>query len=129
MDTPQPIAPAARPGKILFVDHDMDHMEVCKEIMSMRGHDVKLLFDTRVLLNVVKQFMPDLIFMDHYMPHIRGTLATQLLKNHALLKHIPVIYFSAHHNINEVAAEAGADTWLAKPFQIERMIELAEQYI
>ena len=67
---------------------------------------------------MVSGINPDVILMDNWIPDTGGIIATQLLKADAELKNIPVIYFSANHDIKNLSSEAGADTYLAKPFDI-----------
>ena len=52
-----------------------------------------------------------------------------MIKKHELLKHIPVIYFSANSNIHDLAAQAGADDVLAKPFDIAALENIVKKYI
>lgn len=54
-----------------------------------------------------------------------GVIATRKLKKDEKLKNIPVIYFSANSDIELLASHAGAETYLAKPFDIEEL----ERYI
>lgn len=117
------------PKKILFVDDDLDHLSICKLILTHRGFNVLVLWNCHVLLEVVKDFMPDIIFMDHSMPEITGIEATQMLKAAEESKHIPVIYFTAQENIKDLAKAAGADGFLEKPFKIDRMLEVAAPFI
>jgi two-component system cell cycle response regulator DivK len=79
-------------------------------------------------LEVVKDFMPDLIFMDHHMPEMDGREATRLLKSNDATRHIPVVYFSSAEQIEQLAREAGADGFLAKPFKIEQLIAKINHY-
>jgi len=57
--------------------------------------------------------------MDNWIPKIGGVEATRLLKNHPLYCNIPVIYLSANTDIETLAQQAGADSYLAKPFDLE----------
>ncbi|MNV83979.1 CAI-1 autoinducer sensor kinase/phosphatase CqsS [compost metagenome] len=57
--------------------------------------------------------------MDNWIPKIGGVEATRLLKNHPLYRNIPVIYLSANTDIETLAQQAGADSYLAKPFDLE----------
>src|SRR5581483_2979391 len=68
------------PRKILLVDDDLDHLSICKLILTNRGYNVLVLWNTDVLLEVVKDFRPDIVFMDHRMPHRDGIQATKILK-------------------------------------------------
>lgn len=115
------------PRKILLVDDDVDHLSICKLILTNRGYNVLVLWSTNVLMEVVKDFMPDLIFMDHRMPDIDGIQASTLIKSNSLTQHIPIIYFTGVERGEEYAKRAGADGFLAKPFKIEQMITLIEE--
>ncbi len=83
------------------------------------GCEVKTSPTTNGIEDQVADYMPDLIFMDNWLPDISGIEATRLLKANDQLKDIPVVYFSANSNIEELAAEAGANDYLAKPFDID----------
>ena len=115
------------PWKILLIDDDVDHLSICKLILTNRGYNVLVLWSTNVLIEVVKDFMPDLIFMDHRMPDIDGIQATALIKSNPLTNHIPVIYFTGVERGEEFAKMARADGFLAKPFKIDQMTTLIEE--
>jgi CheY-like chemotaxis protein len=117
------------PRKILLVDDDVDHLSISKLVLTNRGYNVLVLWNTGVLVEVVKDFMPDLIFMDHHMPEMNGRQATQLLKNNEATKHIPVVYFSSADNLESLSKEAGADGFLAKPFKIEQLLATIQRYL
>ena len=110
-----------------MVDDDVDHLSICKLILTNRGYNVLVLWSTNLLIEVVKDFMPDLIFMDHRMPDMDGIQATALIKSNPLTKHLPIIYFTGVERGQEYAKRAGADGFLAKPFKIEQMIALIEE--
>jgi two-component system cell cycle response regulator DivK len=114
------------PRKILFVDDDVDHLSICKLVLTNRGYNVLVLWSTNVLIEVIKDFMPDLIFMDHRMPDMDGIQATTLIKSNQLTQHIPVVYFTGVERGEEFAKLAGADGFLAKPFKIDQMTALIE---
>ena len=65
--------------------------------------------------------MPDVILMDNWIPDTGGIIATQALKNNDSLKSIPVVYFSANSDIQLLAKQAGAEAYIAKPFDLEDM--------
>ena len=67
--------------------------------------------------------------MDNWLPDISGIEATRLLKSNEQLKNIPVLYFSANSNIDALAAEAGADDFLGKPFDIDQFETLVKKYV
>ena len=111
--------------RILFIDDDPDALNICAHVFRKRGYIVKTLKGCDNLLELVEEFSPHLIFMDHNIPNICGDEAIKLLKLHNNTKYISVILFSAEINIGKLANEAGADAYLKKPFRIETIIALA----
>lgn len=115
--------------KIFIFDDNLEILELCTEILEDLGCQVKTSPTTTNVEQQVLSFMPDLIFMDNWLPDISGIEATRLLKSNEQLKDIPVLYFSANSNIDALAAEAGADDYLAKPFDIDQFEEVVKKYI
>lgn len=118
---------------ILIFDDDVNILEVCTIILVDAGYDVKISETSHDIIEKVTEVNPDIILMDNWIPDIGGIEATKLLKQHSLYKKIPVIYISANNDIHLLAEKAGADTYLAKPFDIvelentvERMLTEAE---
>lgn len=104
--------------KVFIFDDNEEILELCTEILQDLGYEVKTSPTTTDVEDQLLEYMPDLIFMDNWLPDISGVEATKLIKSNEELSHIPVIYFSANSNISELAALAGADDFLAKPFDI-----------
>ncbi len=110
------------PGKtILIFDDDEDILSICSYILEERGWTVHTLITCNNILEQVKTLQPTAILMDNWIPDEGGVNATQKLKASEQLKSIPVINFSANSDIKNIAKEAGADTYLAKPFDLEAL--------
>lgn len=117
-------------GKKVFIfDDNPDILELCKLILEDAGYEIKTSASSNDIVDQVLAFMPDLIFMDNWLPDVGGIEATQALKSHPDLKHIPVIYFSANNDVRVLAEQAGADTYLSKPFDIVALEEIVDSYI
>ncbi|MGE8381357.1 MAG: hypothetical protein ACN6PN_23540 [Sphingobacterium sp.] len=52
-----------------------------------------------------------------------------MLKADDRFKHIPVIYVSANNDIESLAARAGADDFLSKPFDLEDLEDIVNKHI
>ena len=117
------------PRKILLVDDDVDHLSISKLVLTNRGYNVLVLWNTGVLMEVVKDFMPDLIFMDHDMHGICGADLARFLKSRPEYSETPIIYFSGRDDIVQLAKEAGANGYLRKPFESGSLIGMAESYL
>ena len=114
--------------KVFIFDDNLEILELCTEILQDIGCVVKTSPTTNRVEQQVADYMPDLIFMDNWLPDMSGIEATKLLKANDRLKNIPVIYFSANSNISELANQAGADDFLAKPFDIDKFEETVKKY-
>lgn len=115
--------------KIFIFDDNLQILELCTEILDDLGCEVKTSPTTNHIVDQVSSFMPDLIFMDNWLPDISGIEATQLIKSNPDLKNIPVIYFSANSNIAELSTEAGAEDFLAKPFDIDLFEDKVKKFL
>ena len=115
--------------KIFIFDDNLEILELCTEILEDLGCQVKTSPTTNNVERQVLDYMPDLIFMDNWLPDISGIEATRMIKSNENLKNIPILYFSANSNIDALANEAGADDYLAKPFDIDQFEEVVKKYI
>ena len=75
---------------------------------------------------MVKEIGPDVILMDNWIPDSGGIVASRTIKSNEELQHIPIVYFSANNDIKALAQEAGADAFLAKPFDLEELEKIIE---
>ena len=107
--------------RILICDDDVDILSICTYILEEQGWQVHTRTNCNNILEVLSEVKPQVILMDNWIPETGGIRATQIIKSVDEFKNIPVIYFSANNDIKSLANEAGADTYLAKPFDIEEL--------
>jgi len=107
--------------KIVIFDDDEDILSICSYILEEQGWKVYAFTDCNNIEEKVSSIMPDVILMDNWIPDDGGIIATQTLKKNEKLRDIPVIYFSANSDIELLANHAGAQTYLAKPFDLEEL--------
>jgi DNA-binding response OmpR family regulator len=104
--------------RVIIYDDDTDLLEVCSLILASRDFEVITKDKCTEILTDLEQHQPSVILMDNWIPDVGGVKATQIVKESKEFQHIPVIFFSANNNVNELAREAGADFCLHKPFDI-----------
>lgn len=112
--------------KIIIFDDDEYVVSICQYILEENGWEVHFYTDCINAIEKVSAVMPDIILMDNWIPDEGGIVTTQLLKSSPALKNTPVIYFSANNDIQALANTAGADAFLAKPFDLEDLERIIE---
>lgn len=115
--------------RILIFDDDTIILEVVSIVLADAGYEVSISETSHDIIEKVSSLKPDLILMDNWIPNIGGVEATQLLKSHVEFNDIPVIYLSANNDIASLAESAGADAYLAKPFDLVDLEKIVATYI
>ncbi|CAM3678236.1 response regulator [Sphingobacterium prati] len=104
---------------ILIFDDDVNILEICSIVLEHFGYRVAISETSHNVIERVAEVQPDLVLMDNWIPAIGGVEATRLLKAHPIYHAIPVIFSSANLNLEKLAQDAGADTFLEKPFDLD----------
>ena len=115
---------------VLIFDDDVDILGILTYLLQEKGWVISTRTTCANILGDIAEANPDVILMDNWIPEAGGKAATKMIKAHQEYKSIPVVYFSANNDVEKLAQEAGADTFLAKPFdldELERVLERAVQ--
>lgn len=115
--------------RVFVFDDNAEILELCTIILEDAGYDIKTSSTSNNIVDQVLAYIPDIIFMDNWLPDVGGIDATRELKGHEALKGIPVIYFSANNDVKALAAEAGADGYLSKPFDIQELEDIIHKHL
>ncbi len=115
--------------KVFIFDDNEDILELCTLILEGAGYETKTSPTSNDIIDQVAGYEPDLILMDNWLPDVGGIVATQTLKKHPKYRNIPVIYFSANNDVKTLAATAGADRYLSKPFDIDELEKMIASLI
>src|SRR5687768_18254482 len=81
--------------RLLVVDEHEDNVEVLRARLEARGYGVKGANDGQAALDVVDQWIPDLILLDVMMPKVDGLEVVRRIKANESLPFIPVIMQTA----------------------------------
>lgn len=111
----------------MIFDDDDDIQSICAYILQEEGWTVSTHSDCSDLIGRITDFNPSVILMDNWIPDDGGVAATQSIKNAEQTRHIPVVYFSANSDIESLSRLAGADMYLAKPFDLDLLTETVDQ--
>jgi two-component system cell cycle response regulator DivK len=115
--------------RVFVFDDNAEILELCTIILEDAGFDIKTSSTSNNIIDQVLAYIPDIIFMDNWLPDVGGIDATRELKGHEALKSIPVIYFSANNDVQALAAQAGADGYLSKPFDIQELEDIIHKHL
>jgi DNA-binding response OmpR family regulator len=108
--------------KLLVVDDDPDILEFLEVILEEEGYAVVTSTKGEYLEQLHNGGLPDLILLDVLLSGKDGRLIVKDLKSQQETRSIPVIMFSAHPSAEATARQAGADDFLAKPFEIDVLL-------
>ncbi len=112
------------PIHILVIEDDETQRASLKRILEADGYSVKLAADGAELTQILDDDHEiHFIIMDVGLPWINGFELAQLIKEHKDLKKIPLIFLSAQAEQSDFdrAREVGADDYIKKPFDIEKL--------
>ncbi len=111
------------PKNLLIIEDDESMRTAYQRVFSSEGYLLKMAADATELTKVLDDQVVDLIILDVGLPWINGFELGQLLKEHKDLKKIPLVFISASASQEDMkkAFEIGADDYIKKPFDIEKL--------
>lgn len=107
------------PAQILVVDDDPSVSDVLVRFLERDGYTVTVAHNGRAALERVAHHRPDLILLDVMMPEMDGFTVCQRLKDDERTALIPITMLTGQDDYEHRrrGIEAGADDFLAKPFE------------
>ncbi len=108
---------------ILAVDDTPANLQLLTSLLGKYGFTVRPAINGEIALQAARRLPPDLILLDARMPKMDGYEVCKQLKRDEKLKDIPVIFVSAHGEIDDKvkAFQAGGVDYITKPFQAEEV--------
>jgi DNA-binding response OmpR family regulator len=119
------------PKKILVVDDEVDLVKTVSFSLEAEGYTVLVSYNGEDALNQARKENPDLILLDIMLPKLDGYKVCRLLKFDERYKHIPVLMLTAKTQEKDkiVGMETGADEYIAKPFDMDELMEKIKAYL
>jgi DNA-binding NtrC family response regulator len=119
-----------RKKNILIIDDSNTNLLLLDWVLEQEGYNAHKALSVAEAKKLIKKRKPDLILLDLSMPEVSGFDFLKM-KPDLDLKDIPIIVVSAHNNIEsiELSHELGAAEFIAKPFKVEDIVNIAKKYL
>lgn len=112
--------------RLLVVDDERAIRELLKLQLTACDYEVVLAEDAFAAQRLLYEAPPDVMIVDAHLPYLSGMDFVSALVAEPSLPSVPVIFITGRHELLERAAALGA-ACLAKPFLVERLVELVER--
>lgn len=109
---------------VLLIDDEEDYVTTLAERLSFRGIPCRVALSGRQALLTVESLPPDVMVLDFKMPDLDGLAVLKKIKQKH--KHIEIVIVSAFLDaqLEEDLKQAGAYACLAKPVDLESLVDL-----
>lgn len=116
------------PKRIIIIEDDRGVYEAMSILLEDEGYDVLVVPNGTNYAKHISAYKPHLIFLDMLLSGVDGRDICRHLKNDANTQSIPVTMISAHPSAKDSITKCGADHFLAKPFDIDELLDLAQRF-
>jgi len=120
--------------KILIVDDEVPLRRLLQqslEDLEDEGVELLLAGDGATALEIIKNELPRLVFLDVMMPEMNGFEVCDSVKNKLGLKDVTIILLTAkgQESDRQLGQEVGADLYLTKPFDPDELLDKATKIL
>jgi signal transduction histidine kinase/DNA-binding response OmpR family regulator/CHASE3 domain sensor protein len=118
--------------KVLLVDDDMRNVFALGKVLKERGMEVIKAENGKMALDMLKaEPLVDMVLMDIMMPEMDGYECMKRIREQKQFKELPIIALTAKamKEDRQKCIEAGANDYIAKPVEVERLLSLMRIWI
>ena len=108
-------------SRVLVVDDEPQITRVLKTVLSSQGYQVRTAAEGESALTNFKEWSPELVITDLYMPHMDGVELCRRIREKS---NVPIIVLSVkgEERTKVEALDSGADDYVTKPFGIDELL-------
>jgi len=112
--------------KVLLVEDVEDTRLFMRLELEQHGFIVFEAADGKTAVHTATRERPDVILMDLSLPVMDGFAAARLIRKNQILKEVPIIAITAHHetDFRDGARNSGFDAYVTKPIDMKWLKEL-----
>ncbi len=114
----RPRSSVKRGTQILVIDDSTTVVTMLRRMLEQNGYEPLEAFDAESGIQLAKEHLPRVIFLDIVLPGMNGFAALRTLRRDPLTADIPIIMMSGNEQATEEfwAQKIGADDFMKKPF-------------
>ncbi|GAA0914243.1 hypothetical protein GCM10009552_31260 [Rothia nasimurium] len=121
-----------RGRRLLLVDDDMRNLFALSKVLRAKGIDVTMAQDGQKALDTLdRDTAIELVLMDIMMPVMDGYETTRAIRARPAVAKVPIIALTAKamRGDREKCLEAGANDYLSKPIDIDRLLSMIRVWL
>jgi DNA-binding response OmpR family regulator len=119
--------------RIMVIDDEVGFTRMLKLNLEQTGrYEVQVANEPEDALPAAREFLPDLVLLDVFMPRMSGGDIAALLRREAFFQGRPIIFFTAAVKkslVIEHGGIIGGDPFLAKPASLEDVVAAIERHL
>lgn len=119
---------------IFVIEDEKDIRDSLREAIESEGYSTIGASNGRDAISMfqseaeIPEKMPDLILLDHLMPHMNGASFLAHARENKHLAKIPIVLMTADRKAAQKAATFGADGHLHKPLELDDLFTTIERH-
>ncbi|MGK7943961.1 MAG: response regulator transcription factor [Microcystaceae cyanobacterium] len=113
---------------LLLIDDDPNLILLVKDYLEFRGYKVDTAENGQDALQILSDYLPDMIICDVMMPEMDGYSFVKKIRQDSRTSWIPVMFLSAKGQSQDRVRglTTGADVYMVKPFEPEELVAQVE---
>jgi CheY-like chemotaxis protein len=117
--------------KLLLADDSITIQKVIGITFANEDYELTVVDNGNAALEKAREVHPDLVLADVFMPGRNGYELCSAIKQDPALSRVPVLLLTGTFEPfdEDKAKNAGADSWIAKPFESQTLIDRVEQLL
>jgi two-component system, cell cycle response regulator DivK len=117
--------------RVLYIEDDDNNRMLVRRVLMVEGVDVIEATNARDGIDMALSDPPDLILMDISMPEMDGLQATEVIRNHPQIAHIPVVALTANvmEGDRDRSLNAGCNGYIGKPIDVDTFAQQVFEFL
>jgi len=114
---------------IMICDDDEGILDMLEIVLEGSGYHIVPVQNSLLIYDVIEREHPDLLLLDLWMPVLSGDQVLKSLRKNPQTHELPVIVISASRDGQQIAVDAGATDFMAKPFDLDFLLKKIQEYL